>query len=199
MTDFKNKLDQQSKNLMGSFSSLVSPLPVKFRLIKSWKEYVKNNSSISIACNMTFKDYIIDTDYITNTKKRSKISESFAHANCVEFANRINSKVYKNAYKRYGKKLDMVCAIEGGAKDLRNNSTDKKIHTHIGIEKPVHYEYNDFKKLIQDIWTSTTWGNYINNINYIRNVEAYADYMVKDSLESLVLSATHIKGLEIHS
>ena len=60
MSDFKKKLDKQSESLVGSFSSLVSPLPVKFRLIKSWKEYVKNNSNISIACNMTFRDYIID-------------------------------------------------------------------------------------------------------------------------------------------
>ena len=50
-----------------------------------------------------------------------------------------------------------------------------------------------------DCWTSTIWGNKINDISWIRNVEAYADYQVKDSLESLVLSATHIKGLELHS
>ena len=66
--------------------------------------------------------------------KYEKISEGLAHYNCINFANRLNTKVYKNAYKRYGKKLDMVSVVEGGKKDLREYARDdKNIHAHIQI------------------------------------------------------------------
>ena len=105
MSDFKNKLDKQSKDLMGSFSSLVSPLPVKFQTVRAWREHVRDNSNISIACNLTFKTHIKTYDALSQTTKKEFISESYAHAYCVNFAHRINSLIYKNAYKRYGKKL----------------------------------------------------------------------------------------------
>ena len=118
MLNFKDKLQSQSKSLMVRFSSVFSPLPVKlFKLKRSMNEFITDYSNISVACDMTFKPYISYSCPLTNIKKYETISESLAYANVINFANRINYKIFKNAYKRYGKKLDMVSVIEGGKKD----------------------------------------------------------------------------------
>ena len=194
MLNFKDKLQSQSKSLMVRFSSVFSPLPVKlFKLKRSMNEFITDYSNISVACDMTFKPYISYSCPLTHIKKYETISESLAYANVINFANRINYKIFKNAYKRYGKKLDMVSVIEGGKKDLRSYSRDdKSLHAHIGIEKPSHLMFSDFKKIIQEVWTDTNWGNQNNKITHLKSRLKYSNYQLKDSLDSLVLPATNL-------
>ena len=194
MLEFKEKMQIQSKRLLVRFSSVVSPLPVKlFKERKSWTDFVDDYSNISVACDMTFKRCKKHICPLTKQTKWEYITESLAYANCVLFANRINYKIYKNAYKRYGKKLDMVCAIEGGRKDLRTRSReDKKLHAHICIEKPSGMNLTEFKKIIQECWTTTYWGNFYNKITNLRSRIAYSNYQLKDTLDSVVLPASNV-------
>ena len=194
--DTKQFLQEQSKNLVGRYSSLVSPLAIKFRLIREWKEYVSTKSSVSVACTLTFRTARKSWCVLTNTEQWETLDEGLAEANCVIFANRLNAIVYKNAYRRYGKKLDMVCTIEGGKKDLRNNASDVRLDSHLAIELPQKYSFAEFKDLIYKTWVNTMWGNKVNKIELIRNKEAYADYQVKDGVDSIVLEATNIKGMD---
>ena len=91
----------------------------------------------------------------------------------------------------------MVCTIEGGKTDLRNNASGVRLHTHIALEQPSHYTFQEFRELIYDTWVNTMWGNKVNKIELIKNKEAYADYQVKDGMDSIVVGATTIKNLEI--
>ncbi len=195
MLEFRYKLEKQSKSLMVRFSSVGSPLPTKlFKMKRSWTDYIEDYSNISVVCDLTLKQYISYSCPLTHTLKYEKISEGLAHYNCINFANRLNTKVYKNAYKRYGKKLDMVSVVEGGKKDLREYARDdKNIHAHIAVEKPEHLSFGEFKNIIQDCWTNTTWGKYITKITLLKSKTGYANYQIKDSLDSLVLPATNIK------
>ena len=195
--DLRKKLDNQSKNLLDSFSSLVSPLSIKFKLIREWKEYVSTRSSVSIACTLTFRTSRKTWCPLTNTEQWEILNEGYAETNCIQFSNILNSTVFKNAYKRFGKKLDMVCTIEGGKTDLRNNASGVRLHTHIALEQPSHYTFQEFRELIYDTWVNTMWGNKVNKIELIKNKEAYADYQVKDGMDSIVVGATTIKNLEI--
>ena len=52
---------------------------------------------------------------------------------------------------------------------------------------------SEFKNIIQDCWTNTTWGKYITKITLLKSKTGYANYQIKDSLDSLVLPATNIK------
>jgi len=196
--DIKGKLDSQSKDLMGRYSSLVSPLSIKFKMIREWKDYVCKQSSVSVACTLTFRTSRKYYCALTETEKWETLDEGLAEANLLQFSNRLNSTVYKNAYKRYGKKLDMVCTIEGGKRDLRNNSSDTRLHSHLAIELPQKYSFQQFKDLVYKTWVNTLWGNKINRIELIKNKEAYADYQVKDGMDSIVLGATNIKDLDIN-
>ena len=69
MSDFKNKLDKQSKDLMGSFSSLVSPLPVKFQTVRAWREYVRDNST---EFQKTEQDAVDDFRAVANRRSGQK-------------------------------------------------------------------------------------------------------------------------------
>lgn len=194
MLGFKKRLQEQSKRLLVRFSSVYSPLPVKlFKLRKSWGDFVNDYSNISVACDMTFKIYQKSLCPLTNKTSWDYITESLAYANVINFANRLNYRIYKNAYKRYGKKLDMVSVIEGGRKELRTScKEDKNLHAHIGVELPAGMNLTEFKKIVQECWTDTYWGNYNNKITNIKSRSAYSNYQVKDNLDSLVLPASNV-------
>ena len=194
LQEVKDYLQRKSKSLMVRFSSVGSPLPIKlFKLKESWTDFVNDYSKISLSCDLTFKKGIQYLCPLTNQKKWSYISESYAYANCVNFANRLNYKIYKNAYKRYNKRLDMVCVIEGGKKDLRSYSKeDKRLHAHIGVELPTGYTFSEFREILLKCWNDTEWGNRQNQISYLRNRSAYSRYQIKDSLDSVVVEASNM-------
>ena len=194
MLGFKEKLQQQSRKLLVKFSSVYTPHPVKlFKLKKSWGDFINDYSNVSVACDMTFKTNQKYWCPLSNRFKWEYITESLAYANVINFANRINYKIYKNAYKRYGKKLDMVSVIEGGRKELRTRSKeDKKLHAHIAISLPTTMNFAEFKNAVHQCWTDTYWGNFNNKITQLQSKSAYANYQVKDNLDSLVLPATNL-------
>lgn len=57
------------------------------------------------------------------------------------FIHILNSLVYKKAYPRYNKKLDVVMAIEG-------ENSYKDLHTHFAFTMPTNRKLNDFAKLV---------------------------------------------------
>lgn len=194
LQEYKEILERQSKGLISRFSSVGSPLPIKlFKLKKTWTEFVSDYSKISVACDLTFKKGVQYMCPLTHNNNWTYINESLAYANCINFANRLNYKIYKNAYKRYNKRLDMVCVIEGGKKDLRRYSKEeKRIHAHIGVELPSGYSFSQFREIVMNCWNDTEWGNRQNQISYLRNRSAYSRYQIKDSLDSVVVEATNV-------
>ena len=77
---------------------------------------------------------------------------------------------------------------------FRTHSSGVRLHSHFAIEQPSHYSFQEFREIIYNTWVNTAWGNKVNTIEKIRNLEAYADYQVKDGPDSLVVGATNIKN-----
>lgn len=74
-----------------------------------------------------------------------------------KFLHILNYAIYKQAYKRYGKKLDVVMTIEGsGTVDL---------HSHLALSKPSHLTIKEFSKVVNEsLKVSSDFE--INNPNY---------------------------------
>ena len=116
-----------------SFSlSLLSHNPHSNAAIKvltdAWGEYVSEvgKDDFHIRADLTFRRGMmvnVAASAATQSVRYYKsISEEIAYQTISSFMNRMNYHAYKNAYKRYGKKLRVLSAVEGGKKDLRENT-----------------------------------------------------------------------------
>ena len=202
MSDFRNQMERQGNKLVNRFS--LPPLPFHYyegdkSLINAWKDFVGNeHKNISVRADLTFKKsrriFFPSIGCHESYSQVHKITEGDAIANITFFCDRINYASYKHAYKRYGKKIDIISCIEGGRKQLRektpNRDEIKELHAHLLLERPEHISFEEFKVLIKSIWIDTQWGNTQHYIKPIRNLYASAKYNVKSSLDSLDLTNT---------
>lgn len=194
MNDFRNKMEKQSKKLLTRFS-LPSPKLVKL----AWSKFVNKNADVDIRADLTFKQskevYAAPIMGAAGVKKREWLNEDIARINIAQFISRLNYASYKHAFKRYGKKLDMVVSLEGGKGILRDNLSQldmgKRLHAHILIQLPAHITFERFKIMILDNWYATEWGYYENNIELINSSFRSAAYQTKASFDCIDLNNTH--------
>jgi hypothetical protein len=92
---------------------------------------------------------------VTFTEKQmvgvTLINEHLSDTNFRHFKNMLNTKVFGNSFKRFGKQLKMIVVREGG-KGLR-------YHLHTIIEQPERYTLTNFEILIRDCWKRTDFGH----------------------------------------
>ncbi len=81
-----------------------------------------------------------------------KIDRIKVDRNTTHFFNRLNKKIYKNSFRRYGKKIRSFVTV-GGDGDWVN------YHLHMCLEKPNHVSYEQFCNLISECNSKTTFGN----------------------------------------
>lgn len=80
------------------------------------------------------------------------------------FIDILNKLVYKKAYKRYNKKLDVVMTIEG-------EKSFKDLHTHFALTKPTTMKWNEFARLVRKALNIS--GDFeIHNPNYKPNKDS---------------------------
>ncbi len=92
--------------------------------------------------NFTFtQKQVVDGQWISDTVS----VQNFRH-----FSNKLNKRVFGNAFRRYGRKLQMFVVQE-------NNETQRH-HLHCIIECPDFIRPLDFVVLVQDCWISTRFG-----------------------------------------
>lgn len=204
MSDFRQMMEQKGKTLVNRFSDQALPFHHyggKTTLINEWKDFIGNgHKNISVRADLTFKRS--RNIYLPSIGRRAayaavhKITEDDAVVNIASFCNRLNYASYKHAYKRYGRRLDIISCIEGGRKQLREKTPDgdeiKELHCHLLLERPKHIPYEVFESLVKKLWMDTEWGNTQHYIRPIRNLYASAKYNVKSSLDSLDLTNTYL-------
>lgn len=78
------------------------------------------------------------------------LDENASVRNVREFRNRLNSFLFGNAYKRYGKQLKMLITHEG-TKYTRH-------HVHGVIELPSGWKAENFMELVDEMWRQTRFG-----------------------------------------
>jgi len=112
-------------------------------------------------CNKLIKDYIQKEFNIKNpmsvtlTSHRSHdkqiLDDILLSRDITFFLNRLNYKIYKKGFTRYGKRLGCLTVIEG-------DGITKNYHTHLTLEKPDHMSDLEYKSLIFNCWKKTVFG-----------------------------------------
>ena len=91
---------------------------------------------------------------ITLTEKQlvngQKIDDFSSEQNFKHFRNLLNTRLFKNAYKRYGKQLSMFV--------VRECDHTHRHHLHIILEKPQDIELNFFMHMVKSCWQKTKFG-----------------------------------------
>ena len=204
MTDFREAMDKTSKKLVKRFS-LPMGLPFSYanknHLTDAWGEFVSNDANVDVRADLTFRQVReVNTPPILGniqTTERCFLTYSLAVANIAQFCERINYACYKHAYKRYGKRLDIVSAIEGGRGDWRenrpNNDKDKRLHAHLLLQLPTHIDYDDFSTLIKKCWFATDWGYVEGKVEKIKSKYRSAAYNAKTTIDAIDLENTFIR------
>ena len=110
--------------------------------IKKFTSTILNNDVVNLTLTYKQKMFIngvwIDLD-------RNIMEQNLKH-----FLNLINSKVFGNGFKRYGKKLKVLTKYE-------NNINQYNKHNHLILEIPQRYDYLTFTKIIIESINKTQW------------------------------------------
>lgn len=203
MTDFRATQDAASKKLVNRFSLPVG-MPFSYarknQLKDAWGEFVSNNADVDVRADLTFKQVreVITPPILGRIQTTDKVflTHALAVANISQFCERLNYACYKHAYKRYGKRLNIVSAIEGGRRDWRENrlpcDSEKRIHTHLLLQLPSHITFRDFSALVWKCWIATDFGYTNGKIAMIKTKYHSAKYNVKTTPDSLDLENTFL-------
>ena len=140
--------------------------------------HISKKVNVDIRADLTFRQAIDVMSApvlgVQKTQERIFINEGYAILNITAFLNRLNYACFKHAYKRYGKRLEVFSCIHGGDVDLREgvpqSDMDKRLHTHILLELPNHFDFATFKLLIEKSWKGTSWGY---DVNYIEQIHSH--------------------------
>ena len=107
--------------------------------------------------------------------------------NLFTYLHKLNKKVYKNAYKRYGKKIECIPVIEG-------NGRSKRHHFHLALNKPPFIDDLKFIFITTSLWpyghvdcdkdTDGRWKEYILKFKS-------KDYLGKEYLDSIMIEHMH--------
>lgn len=81
---------------------------------------------------------------------KGKLNSAIASQNFRHFMNVLNRKVYKQQFKRFNKRLNVLPVIE--------NSYNDRIHFHTILRIPENTKHNDYIQLIKEAWTKTNYG-----------------------------------------
>lgn len=110
------------------------------------------NWSDAYCLTLTLKEaavYFYEKTFIPHYVKGNEINYS---RNLQHFLNRINNKVFGNAYWRFNKRLKTFAVYEGGKGGIRP-------HFHLLVEASPYHDDTEFEKLIHKEWTKTNYGH----------------------------------------
>ena len=124
-----------------------------------------NPISVTLTEKQHFKGIVIDN---------IRSSQNTKH-----FLNRLNQRIFKNSYRRYGKRLKSFVVMEG--------NTSIRHHIHLTLDRPHRITYEDFEYLITDCWSKTTFGYNHIDIRPMYN-NGWFEYLLKCRTKTDLLS-----------
>ena len=92
-----------------------------------------------------------------------------ASQNLRHFMNRLNASVYGNAFKRFGRRLNIIPAIE--------KSSDGR-HYHLILQNPYPEDPQRTKALIEEQWSKTRFGHSQTHLHWPLD-HGWSDYITK--------------------
>ena len=109
------------------------------------------------------------------------LTEQIMEQNLKHFLNLVNSKVFGNGFKRYGKKLKILSKNE--------YSINRRLHNHLILEKPKRYDYLIFSKIIIQSINKTDWMYLEHHIEEPTNHQSkvsWFNYIMKGNLNDSI-------------
>ena len=136
-----------------SLSSKVVKTEIK-KYLKDWD--VRESVGVTLTLKQRVKSHSLDV--ITCSR------------NLKHFLNRLNTKVFGNGFKRFGKRLRVLPVIE--------RSKTGRLHNHLTIQNPYPDNPNYFTHLIKTLWKKTKFGHRKVDVNPNIN-EGWNEYITK--------------------
>jgi hypothetical protein len=91
--------------------------------------------------------YAVTLNFWEDTQKKYAIKD------ITHFLNRLDSSVFKGAYKKHGKRLRRIGVFEIGGM----NGVDRP-HYHMILESPKHLSKIQFEETVESLWKSSRYG-----------------------------------------
>lgn len=113
-------------------------------VISTWLAYdcaITFRYGLTLMPKKVFYKYVPSSQNVKNNMMYRHLTKEELVAANSRFFNELNKLVYKNAYKRFGKKLDAVFTIEGEA-------SSKDLHSHFALSSPAHLNSLEFSKCV---------------------------------------------------
>ena len=112
------------------------------------------------------------------------LKPEFAQHQMKIFYDRVNSAVFKNAYKRHTKKLAWVSVLGRG--------TEGRLHFHLAIEFPMKFSFENASQILIDKWMPLEWSHSEMRIEKVDS-DGWANYMADHGTDSLDFANYHYK------
>ena len=126
---------------------------------------VRFNEPLSVT--LTEKKYFIGKDETKCWNDKIRSIQNTKH-----FLNRINQYTFKNSFHRYGKRLKSFVVMEV-------SPHTKRPHIHLILEKPNRLHFDEFKEVINECWSKTSFGYHHTDVRKIYS-DGWLDYLLKD-------------------
>lgn len=126
-----------------------------------WSDLMDHDSSRFLAVTLTMK----------KSYDRKYNDEAESSANMRHFLNRLNQRVFGNAYRKHGKRLISI--------PVREVDTEYRPHYHLILERsPQHLTHANYCDLIEGCWKSTRYGYKQIDIKPVTN-SGWVSYITK--------------------
>lgn len=197
-----------SENTIGHRSAAtgvsVSPAPPRGRkngsrhpsLPDGFGKWIAAGVALDVRADLTFRQVICadsaDRHLEHRNRRKMWINDRHATDNISLFLHRLNYSCFRSAYKRYGKRIKVSSAIQGGVSILREERGTKRLHAHLLLEKPNHIDFDAFRAAITKNWVSTKWGYNELNIEMIKSLSGSAAYQVIEKMDALDIQNTYL-------
>jgi len=105
------------------------------------------NASMEWVRSIDHKEW--NAPYAVTLNFRNGTPRDIAEKDVTHFLNKLDAWVFKNAYRKFGKRLRRVGVFEGG---------DKNLHYHMLLESPKHMVDVLFEHKVETLWGSVRSG-----------------------------------------
>jgi len=145
---------------------------IKWATIEWFNNRLRANSNQFVFVTLTAKQCLLNVDGNLVPTTREDMDREVG-----KFLTRLDTAVYGNAVKRYGKRLRRIDASHGGADSLQ------RLHRHLIIELPDRFlgstGFLEFQDLVQTSWARSPYAREIIEVLPVHNLEAATRYLVK--------------------
>jgi hypothetical protein len=143
--------------------------------------FFKGRGGIRIALTLTFRP----------NRGRKLVDNAIASKAMTHFLAKLNRRVFRNAHRRFGRRLEVIAVREGGG------GHHKQVHYHLDMRVPDRWSVSDFGGTCLEVWRSLRWASQDQNV--IRESDdGWIDYMLKFRDKNDYFDAVDVINTHLH-